>query len=304
LSGLRRALPLLLGLTASCAREPARGAQGPLALAGDGGRVVHLVRPARRVVSLNPTTTELLFAIGAGSQVVARTRWCDWPPAATRLPSVGDGFPPNVEAVLATHPDLAVMYAAGVNRAAAGRLDELGVPVLELRTDRLEDLARAARLLGAATGHMRPADSLATAIEAGLAAAKHEALAQSPGPRVVILAWVAPPLVLGSGSYLHEVVELAGGRNVFGDLARASGPASLEAIASRDPDLILTVDGAPSELLRRAEWHVVRAVHEGRVLAITDPALARLSPRAVAAIVPLRARLARIAITSPQELAR
>jgi iron complex transport system substrate-binding protein len=304
LSGLRWALPLLLGLTASCAPEPTPGAQRPLALADDGGHVVHLAGPAGRVVSLNPSTTELLFAIGAGSQVVARTRWCDWPPAAARLPSVGDGFPPNIEAVLSTHPDLAVIYAAGVNRAAARRLEELGVPVLELRTDRLEDLARAARLLGAATGHTRPADSLAAAIEARLAAAKHEARAQSPGPRVVILAWVAPPLVLGSGSYLHEVVELAGGRNVFGDLAHASGPASLEAIASRDPDLILTVDGSPNELLRRAEWQVVRAVREGRVLPITDPALTRPTPRALAAIVPLRARLARTAITSPQELAR
>jgi iron complex transport system substrate-binding protein len=304
LSALGRALPLLLGLTASCAPHPARGGQGSLALADDGGRVVHLVRPARRVVSLNPSTTELLFAIGAGSQVVGRTRWCDWPPGAARVPSLGDGFPPNIEAVLATHPDLAVIYAAGVNRAAARRLDELGVPVLELRTDRLEDLARAARLLGAATGHRQAAESLAAGIEAGLAAATHEALARPAGPRVVILAWLTPPLVLSSGSYLHEVVELAGGRNVFGDLARASGPASLEAIASRDPDLVLTVDGAPNELLRRAEWQVVRAVREGRVLAITDPALARPTARALGAISSLRARLARTAVTSPQELAR
>jgi len=304
LSGLRRALPLLLGLMASCAPHAARIGQRALALADDAGEVVHLARPARRVVSLNPSTTELLFAIGAGPQVVARTRWCDWPPAAARVPSVGDGFPPNIEAVLATHPDLAVIYAAEVNRAAARRLDELGIPVLQLRTDRLEDLARAARLLGAATGHGRVADSLAASIEARLAATRREALARPAGPRVVILAWVAPPLVLGAGSYLHQVVELAGARNVFGELVRASAPASLEAIASRDPDLILTVDGTPSELLRRAEWQVVRAVREGRVLAITDPALARPTPRALGAIAPLRARLAGTAVTSSQELVR
>jgi len=270
----------------------------------DGGKVLHLRRLARRVVSLNPSTTELLFAIGAGRQVIARTRWCDWPPAATALPSVGDGFPPNIEAVLAMHPDLAVVYPAGVNQAPARRLEQLGVPVLQLRTDRLEDLARAARLLGAATGHLRSADSLSASIEAALAAAKKEARSRPSGPEVLILAWIVPPLVLGSGSYLHEVVELAGGRNVFGDMARASGPASLESIASRDPDLILTLDGTPDQLLGRGEWQVVRAVREGRVLGITDPALARPTPRALTAITTLRARLARIARTSPQELVR
>lgn len=293
MSGLRLALPLLLGLAALRPAGPAGATQpgvGP-------------PRPARRIVSLNPSTTELLFAIGAGPQVVARTRWCDWPPEATRRPSVGDGFPPNIEAVLAKHPDLVVIYPTGVNDGATRRFADLGIPVLALRTDRIEDLAGAARLLGAASGHTRAADSLAGAIESALVRARHAAVG-AVGPRVAILAWTTPPLVLGAGSYLHEVVELAGGRNAFGDVARASAPVSLEAIAARDPDLILLAGGTPSALLGRPEWRALRAVRAGRVLALSDPALARPTPRALAAIAPLRARLARIAISTSQELTR
>ena len=294
MSGLRLALPLLLGLAALRPGGPAGATQL-------GVRPPH---PARRIVSLNPSTTELLFAIGAGPQVVARTRWCDWPPEATRRPSVGDGFPPNIEAVLARHPDLVVIYPTGLNDGATRRLGELGIPVLALRTDRIEDLAGAARRLGAASGHTRAADSLARAIESALVRARQAAAVGAVGPRVAILAWTTPPLVLGAGSYLHEVVELAGGRNVFGDVARASAPVSLEAIAARDPDLILLAGGTPSALLGRPEWRAVRAVREGRVVALSDPALARPTPRALAAIAPLRERLARVAISSSQELAR
>src|SRR5262249_54444823 len=140
-----------------------------------------------RIVSLNPSATELLFAIGAGDRLVGRTRWCDWPPAAARIPSVGDGFPPSVEAVLARHPDLVVAYPASVNDAALRRLRELGVSVLALRTDRLEDLAQAARRLGTSTGLSRAGDSIAAAMDSALAAARASAATAPLGPRVMLL---------------------------------------------------------------------------------------------------------------------
>lgn len=304
MTGLRRAIPLLLGLAVSCTGRRPREADRALIVTGDGGEVVRLPRPARRIVSLNPATTELLFAIGAGSQLVGRTRWCDWPPAATRIQNVGDGFPPNVEAVLATHPDLAILYPTGVNRAPARRLGELGIPVVALRTDRLEDLVRAVRSLGVATGHERVADSVAAGIEAELEGAARAVRDRPTGPTVVILSWTDPPLALGAASYLHEVVELAGGHDAFGNVARASVPTSIEVIANLDPDVILAGDAAVAALKERPEWRVVRAVREGRVLPLDDPGLARPGLRALAAIAPLRARLARVANPLPEELSR
>jgi iron complex transport system substrate-binding protein len=303
LTGLLRTFPLTLGLASLVAVCPASTARRAVVVSDDGGRSLHLTEPARRIVSLNPSTTELLFAIGAGGLVVGRTRWCDWPRGALRVPSVGDGFPPNVEAVLARLPDLAVAYPTGANDPPLRQLRELGVPVLVLRTDRLEDLARAARVLGAVTGRAHAGDSLAAAIEAALAARRLTPAEETRGHRVAIVAWDAPPLVIGTG-YLHQVVELAGTHNVFADVARASAPVSLEAIAARDPDLILAVGDIRTTLLRRPEWRAVRAVREGLVLPLSDPALARPTPRALTAVVPLRARLARIALSSSLEIAR
>ena len=302
MTGFRRVFPPLLGLAILAVASSTGTAQRVVA-ADDRGHRVRLAEPPHRIVSLNPTTTELLFAIGAGAQVVGRTRWCDWPATALRVPSVGDGFPPNIEAVLARHPDLAVAYPTALNDAALGQLRGLGVPVLELRTDRLEDLARAARVLGRITGRTRGGDSLAAAIDTAIARTRATAQADHGFPTVAIVAWDAPPLVLGSGSYLYQIVELAGGHNVFADVA-ASVPVSLEAIAARDPDVILALGDTRTTLLRRPEWRVVRAVREGRVLLLDDPALARPTPRALTAIAPLRARLARNAHSPPLEIAQ
>ncbi|HJQ65301.1 MAG TPA: helical backbone metal receptor, partial [Gemmatimonadales bacterium] len=97
--------------------------------------------PARRVVSLAPSITELLFALGAGAQVVGRTTYCKYPPAALAVPTVGDGLNPNVEAIAARTPDLVVLYQSPHTETAARQLAALGVATLVVRHDRLEDIA-------------------------------------------------------------------------------------------------------------------------------------------------------------------
>ena len=101
----------------------------------DAGDTVAVAAPAGHIVSLIPATTELLFAIGAGTSVVGRTEWCDYPPAAAAVPNLGDGIAPNVEAVLAIHPDLVLLYNSAQNATAAARLRGLGIPTLRLNTD-------------------------------------------------------------------------------------------------------------------------------------------------------------------------
>src|SRR5207245_9287833 len=129
-----------------------RGGAAALTVSDDAGRLVALAQPARRIVSLSPAVTELLFALGVGDRVVGRTTWCDYPPLARLVPSVGDGLNPNLEAVAARRPDLVVLYRSPLNQTAAAQLGRLGVPAAVLRQDRLEDVARAARLLGRLVG--------------------------------------------------------------------------------------------------------------------------------------------------------
>ncbi|HVX87768.1 MAG TPA: helical backbone metal receptor, partial [Gemmatimonadales bacterium] len=117
---------LLLGVAALGGCVPGKFGEGSIVVIDDARDTVRLERPATRIVSLIPASTELLFAIGAGPQVVGRTRWCDYPAAAQAVTDVGDGIGPNLEAVTAQHPDLVVLYLAGSNAEAATRLRAMG----------------------------------------------------------------------------------------------------------------------------------------------------------------------------------
>jgi ABC-type Fe3+-hydroxamate transport system substrate-binding protein len=245
---------------------------------------------AHRIVSLLPSFTEILFAIGAGDRVVGRTAWCDYPAAARAVPSVGDGMPPNVEAVAARQPDLVVLYNSGPNVTAAKQLERLGIRAILLDLNRLEDLGPAARTLGRLTGREAVAESLAAAMDS---------LAARPPPpaatSIVFVVWDNPPIIIGRGSYLHQLAVLAGARNVFEDVAVPSAQVSLETIAARDPQWIavLADSAVPPPFAKRREWRSVRAVRAGHFLLLQGSLFGRPGPRSGDAVRALRALLTR-----------
>lgn len=281
-SPFRLAAGCLVAL-AACAAP--RLPTGPILLVDDQGDTVAIAAPARRIVSLIPSTTEILFALGAGDRVVGRTLWCDFPAEALAVPSLGNGLQPNTELIVAVRPDLVVLYRSPQNTLAAGRLRSLGIPAVLLRLDRLSDVARATSLLGQATGLEGRADGLTQRVHHEVESAARE---RADPPGVVVLVWDQPPMVIGSGSFLHELIHLAGARNVFGDLALASASVSLEAIAARQPDFLLTTSDLPS-YASRPEWQAVGAVRHRRFLHLAGSEFARPTLRMGQAV----ARLAR-----------
>jgi iron complex transport system substrate-binding protein len=262
------------------------------ALVDDAGVRLALAATPARVVSLVPATTELVFALGAGSLLVGRTAWCDYPADAAAVPNLGNGIDPNVEAVVAAKPDLVLLYKSGANRAAAERLRALGIPTLELATDRMEDFDRITRLLGAALGRPEEAESLVVRTARDLAASSRSpVLPSSRRPSVFILAWDRPAMTLGRGSFLSEILEHAGARNVFDDLATSSAPVSIEAVAARNPDYVLVSSEGEPEVAGRDEWRVVPAVRERRFLRVRGSEFNRPSPRIGSAVRQLAAAL-------------
>jgi ABC-type Fe3+-hydroxamate transport system substrate-binding protein len=248
-------------------------------------------RTATRVVSLLPSFTEILFAIGAGDRIVGRSTWCDYPPAAREIPSVGDGLPPNVEAVAARKPDLVVLYNSGPNVTAAQQLERLGIRTVLLDMNRLEDLGPATRTLGRLTGLEQRAESLAKAMDSLL----HQAPPTSTDVHTVaFVVWDNPPIIIGRGSFLDQLAALAGARNVFDDVAAPSAQVSLETIAARNPRWIavLSDSGAPPAFARRREWRAVPAVRDGRFLLLQGSLFGRPGPRSAEAVDSLRALLA------------
>ncbi len=281
-----RALTLLAIL--GCRKAPS-AVSGELV--DDAGVRLSLPAPPARIVSLVPATTELVFALGAGARLVGRTAWCDYPAEAAAVPNLGNGIDPNIEAVVAARPDLVLLYKSGANRAAADRFRTLGIPTLELATDRMTDFDRITRLLGAALGRREAAESLVVRTARDLAAASRPSVQPSSRRSVFILAWDRPAMTLGRGSFLSEILDHAGARNVFDDLATSSAPVSIEAVAARDPDYVLvSTDGEPA-IAGRTEWRAVRAVRNRRFLRVRGSEFNRPSPRIGRAVRQLAAAL-------------
>ena len=264
----RRPIPLACAALAwlalaACARDavPRTGA----AVDDFGDTIaVRALRPAR-IVSLNPTTTELLFAIGAGPRVVGRTTYDAWPEAARAVPDLGPGLRPNVEAVLAARPDLVILYASEDNRDAARRLRAAGLPTVAYRVDRLADFRRVTLALGRLTGDSAAARLTVDTVLATLARVR-AAASTPPHRRVFWPLWESPLLSAGGGSFLTELLEIAGARNVYADLPQPSPTVTLEDVVRRDPDVVLTSAASRARLLADPRWQVLRAVREGHVL--------------------------------------
>ncbi|HEU4719726.1 MAG TPA: helical backbone metal receptor [Gemmatimonadaceae bacterium] len=272
-AGLVAALLLSLG---ACAREAERAASPRTA--DDFGDTLVLPAPPRRIVSLNPATTELLFAIGAGGRLVGRTTYDRWPEAALALPDLGGGLRPNVEGVLAARPDLVVLYASDDNREAARRFRAAGVATAAYRVDRIADFRRVTLALGALTGDSVAARVTVDSVDATVARVR-ASTAALPKPTVFWPLYDQPLLATGGGSFLNELIDVAGGSNVYAFLPEPSPRITVEDLLRRDPDVIVLAPESRARYLGDPRWRALRAVREGRLLAVDTSVVFRPGPR-------------------------
>jgi iron complex transport system substrate-binding protein len=247
------------------------------------GRAATTSSEVTRIVSLGPATTEGLFAIGAGDRVVARSRYCDWPPEATRLPAVG-GIEPDVEAILELHPDLVVGPSGQWSARFAETMHGHGIATWfpdEVRS--LADVDALIAGLGARTGHAAEARAVSAGI-AARAAAVERAVAGEPTPRVLFVVGISPVVAAGPGTFAADVLRRAGAVNAVTD--GGAWPAlGFERIAEIDPDVI--VDGSlgdeghgPTRItVQSPGWSGLRAVREGHVVPLADQRALRPGPR-------------------------
>jgi len=236
----------------------------------DFGDSIRLAAPGKspaRIVSLNPTTTEIIFALGAGQRLVGRSQYDSWPDSAKLVPSLGGGLRPNVEAILAAHPDLVLLYASQDNRAAASQLRGAGIGTLSLKIDSIGDFRRGVMAIGAVLGDTTRARVVRDSVSRSLARVA-SATADLPRPTVFWHIWDAPIITIGRGSFLNELVEIAGGRNVYADMPQPSPAVSLEDVSRRNPDFILAGAIGAKQIRSDPRWRIVRAVRADDVLVV------------------------------------
>jgi len=252
----------------------------------DFGDPVRIGQPPTRIVSLNPVTTEMLFAFGAGPRLVGRSQFDLWPDSARRVPDLGNGLQPNVEVVLGAHPDLVILYASQDNRPAAARFRAAGVGTLSLRTDHIADFRRTVQMLGAILRDSARARAVSDSVFRTLGRVR-AATTKLSRPTVFWHIWDAPLITIGSGSFMTELVAIAGGKNVYADITAPSATVSLEDVARRDPDFILAGPQGVQKISEDHRWRIVRAVREGKVLTVDTVLVGRPGVRLGEAAVSL-----------------
>ena len=267
----RRAVLIPLVLCA-CARDSAP-ADTAISVIDDAGRTVNLAQPARRVISLIPAQTDIVAILAGPSALIARTQW-DTDARLDTLPVISDALTPSVEWLAARQPDLVISWPDAQSRDVVQRLATLGVPVYASRVESIAHVHAMIERLGVLLGAQLRADSLRAAIDAQLDSVR-AGVAGKPKRSVLYLLSADPPMAAGPGTFIDEVITLAGGTNVFGDLRQLWPQVSLEEIVRRQPDVIIRpTDGALNEplagLAGRPGWRELRAVRQGRVVAI-DP---------------------------------
>ncbi len=239
-----------------------------------------VAEPARRVASLIPSATDWLVAMGAADRLVARTDY-DRSPLLADVPSVGGGLAPSIEWLAAHRPDLVIAWADGPSRSTVGRLEALGIPVYVAPAETIDEAFAIAGDLGRLLGLEPAAESVMAEARAGLDRVR--AAARGHGdPATLILVGLDPITAAGPGTFIDELLGVAGGRNVLADLSLAWPPLSLEEVVRRDPDVIILGSGAdpPLGVLRsRPGWRGLSAVRHGRVYPVEPDVSHRWGPQ-------------------------
>lgn len=250
----------------------------------DLGRTVSLDEPARRVVSLAPNLTEIVYAAGAGSSLVAITSSGDYPPPVDTLPHVS-ALPIDFEAVTAQEPDL-VLATDQINAPNdAETFEALGLPLYFFSFDSLDDILESIRTTGRLLGTEAAARDSAAALERAIERLRAQtgSLPNEQRPRVLVLVGDDTLYSFGRGSYVHTLVELAGGRSITADIENQAPTLSEEYVLTQKPDVIVGLWGSdydPSRLLDlHPSWDIVPAIQNGRVYSLPASLIARPTPR-------------------------
>lgn len=244
----------------------------------DIGRSITLTHPARRIISLAPHVTELIYAVGAGAQLVGADSASDFPAAAKTLPRIGDYSRINFERVAGLKPDLIIGWTSGNRAADIYKLRQMGIPVLLTDAHRLTDVARLLRLIGNATAQRATGEAAARAFEADLSKlrARHRSASTR---RVFYQIWDKPLMTIGGDHWINDAITLCGGRNIFADLKAASPIVSLEAVVARMPEIIISGSDAPDMRPMWRRFPHLPAVQRKALVRVNADALHRPTPR-------------------------
>jgi ABC-type Fe3+-hydroxamate transport system, periplasmic component len=235
----------------------------------------------QRIVSLTPHITEMLFAIGAGKQVIATDQASDYPDEVKKLPKVANYQSLNSESLLAVKPDLVIAWGS-TQALMQQQIQALGIPMLLLKSQHLDDLPAELRLLGDKTGHREQANNLASQIETKFATYRQQSQ-QRPKIKAFYQLWYPPLTTVANGSFIQEIMTMCGAENPFAASKAPYPQLGEEAVLAADPQVIFATQHG-SDLQHWLKWPQLTAVKNKQLYLLNADWLHRLSPRIVLGI--------------------
>ena len=293
-------LSLLLVLLFAACGEPTRQVQTSDTVTDDYGRTVVVPTLPTRVVSLSPSVTEIMYALGASDLLVGRTDFCVFPPEAEKIPSIGGISNLNIESILSHRPDL-VISGSMVSRKAADQLEKTGTPmVCVIEKPKFEALYDNIRTIGRLVGKEKEADSLNALLRKRVNmlvadAQNTNSLKQSHTnaitPKVYYVVGFGPAgnFTAGGNTFINDIIRMAGGRNIAENVSGWSY--SLEALMKEDPDYIIVRREDSAAFCSMKPYNTLRAVRKGHVIGMVSGTMDLQVPRNIDAVLYLRERI-------------
>lgn len=257
----------------------------------DSGRKVVIPAAPQRIVSLAPSSTEILFAMGLGDRVVGVTDHDNYPAQVLELPKVGGYAMPNLEVLLALEPEL--VFADSIHEETVNKLEQLGLPGLVFDPVSVDDVYRIIVIIGNATGEAEAAEELVNEMKSKVAEiiAPLANLPSAKKPSVYYEAWYDPMVTAGPKTFVHDLITIAGGENIAANAQKAWPEYSMEVLLTQNPEvIIIPSDGHGGEattvedVMLRPGWSEISAVKNGKIFVVTDDFVSRPGPRLVQGI--------------------
>ena len=267
----------------------------PITVTDMTGRTVTLTKPAERIVALSAADCEVLFAVGAGDKLVGRGEYCDYPAEVLSIPSVQSGYETNIEQIIALKPDVLLMSSMAQTEEQVQQLEEAGITVLVSDAQDIEGVYTAIRNVGRLMGCTEKAEEVVRGMKVGLAQLRARAVSAKAAKGLTedeTVYFEVSPLQwglysAGSGTFMNEVANLLGLKNIFADQP-AWPQVSEEQVIERDPDYIVTImmyfgegETPEEEIAGRPGWSYITAVQNGKIIRMEHDELSRPAPRIV-----------------------
>lgn len=248
----------------------------------DLGRSIEIESPPRRIVSLAPGLTEILFSLGLDKRIVGVTQYCDYPPAALTKPKVG-GLDANIEAILSLHPDLVVGSTGVYQEKNLAKFRQFGIPFFQFDSTSLEKIFGNTLVIGAMTGVGETAKLKVRQLQERLDVLRRRVIS-IPRPRVLYVVQEEPLISVGRGSFINDLIRDAGGDNITEELNNDYPVVSIEYVIKQDPQVIILATDADQNLPDQKKnywnrWSTLSAVRSGQIYKVNRDHLNRPGPR-------------------------